>query len=280
MCIASKLIIRERKSVLMDSVDMRLDQFAAQNLLSLPSRKSAYKAAKKGTLLLNGRRVEPSRRIHVNDEIILRETQTRSPVLRLRLDVLWEDKWMAVVCKPPGIPVNGNFARTVERALPNNLTVSTVKDALPCPQPAHRLDAPTGGLLIVAKNAKSLMNLNRQFEYRLIHKKYRAIVIGHLKKQVSLCIPINGKDAETIFCIMGHHRSLRTEWITTVDLIPVTGRTHQLRKHLASIGHPIVGDVIYGAKKNIFRGKGLFLWAIELEFAHPVSGEKNKNKHR
>ena len=266
--------IRERLTVPKYSLGDRLDQYAAQNLHSLPSRKSAYKAAKRGALLVNGQTVEPSRFVYVNDEIILVESHARPPVYRLSLEVVWEDEWLAIISKPPGIPVNGNYARTIERALPFNLTATRAVDALTNPKPVHRLDAPTGGLLLVAKSAKSLMNLSRLFENGRIRKRYRAIVTGRLQRQSTIRLPVNGKHAETFYTVVEHSRSLRTDWLTTLDLIPVTGRTHQLRQHLAAIGHPIVGDSIYGAKKHVFRGKGLFLWAIELEFDHPESGEK------
>ena len=164
------------------------------------------------------------------------------PIFHLDLEVVWQDQWMAIVVKPPGIPVSGNCYRSVEKALPINISPSNVLDVLIAPRPVHRLDVPTGGLLLVAKSSQALINLSRQLQERAVRKRYRAIVTGRLEGENIITDLVDGRKAETVYRPIAYSRSLRTDWITTVDLIPKSGRTHQLRKHLSGIGHPIVGD--------------------------------------
>ena len=266
--------IRERLTVPEHVTGDRLDRYVSQNFRALPFRKSALKAIKRGDLLVNGREAEPNQPIQSNDEIVLLISEKLPPVFPLDLHVLWEDEWLAVVVKPPGFAVSGCKHHTIENALPVNLRPSEVFDRLVRPRPVHRLDAPTGGILLVAKSASALTKLSRQFEIQRVEKRYRALVNGHLNGTDTIMEPVDGKHAETIYYTIQHTRSLRAKWITLVDLVPKTGRTHQLRKHLSWIGHPIVGDTLYGIDNQIFRGKGLFLWAISLSFDHPDSGEK------
>lgn len=254
---------------------MRLDEYAHIVLDPLPSRRSAYKAAKRGDLLLDGRQSPPNTSVRPGQRLTLLESSHASPAsLDLALRVLLQDDVLAVIEKPAGLPASGYLRRTVVRALPPNLTPSPCLDALRRPHPVHRLDAPTGGLLLIAKTASAMVSLSRQFQERRVRKRYRGIVVGRLEGRGRVCEPVDGRSAETVFRAVEHTRSLRTEWLTTLDLWPRTGRTHQLRRHLAGLGHPIVGDRRYGETGQTFRGKGLFLWAIGLGFEHPETGER------
>ncbi len=110
---------------------------------------------------------------------------------------------------------------------------------------------------------------------RQISKRYRAILAGHLMPmEGTVSIPVNGREAHTSYKVIEHSRALKYgSWITTVDLFPATGRTHQLRQHCAHLGHPILGDAKYtpeGADRMV--GKGMCLWAAALQLAHPASG--------
>ena len=248
----------------------RLDLCAAQHIPALASRKAAYKCAKRGELLLNGEPASPHARIPQNATIhLLQPTRQPPRPYHLPVEVVWEDCHLAVVIKPPGIPVSGNYARTLERALPATLTPSPAPDAMPWPRPVHRLDAPTGGLLIVAKTASAMVALGHQFEERTVSKCYRAIATGRIETAMVIDTPLDGRAARTRLVPITCSPSPKTEWLTTLDIWPETGRTHQIRRHLALAGHPVLGDTEYGVEP-ILRGKGLFLWAVALRFTHPA----------
>ncbi|MCK5802360.1 MAG: RluA family pseudouridine synthase [Lentisphaeria bacterium] len=251
----------------------RLDLCALELFEEFPSKKSAYKAAKAGRILLDGEATSPNAPVAPGQTLTLLAPHDPPPVYDFPLTVLFEDESLAVIEKPPGIPVSGNYPRTVERALPANLQPSTAVDALPAPRPVHRLDAPTGGVLLTAKTASALANLSLQFEQREITKRYRAIVTGHLGGDGTIQTAVDGRSALTEYRAVLHARSLTTGWTTTVDLEPHTGRMHQLRIHMASIGHPILGDQQHSEGK-VLRGKGLFLWAVQIEFRHPDTAEQ------
>jgi len=238
------------------------------------SKSAARKACKRGEVLLNGEEARGAVFVKTGDWISRREATGALPkVFPLDLSVVYEDRHMAVVLKPPGFRVNGNIHRTVEHALPHNLTLSDAPDALRQFRPVHRLDAPTGGLLVCAKSARALMSLGRIFQERRVRKTYVAVLIGRLEGDGLVSLPIDGRDASSSYRVIEHCRSLRTQWTTTVELQPHTGRTHQLRKHMSSLGHPVLGDALYGRPGSILRGKGLFLWAVGLQLPHPISGE-------
>ena len=250
----------------------RLDLFAAGEFELIASRKAAQKLAKRGLLLVNGGTAAPNLAVQQGDRVdLLPDDRPTVPVYDFPVSVLQEDDWLAVVLKPAGIPVSGNYVRTLERALPASLAVSALPDALPRPRPVHRLDAPTQGLLLVAKNARALVSLGRQFEEKTVAKRYRAICLGELSGEGTVAVPVDGRPALTRYEAVVHTRSVTTGWITTVDLQPATGRTHQLRRHLAHLGHPILGDGQYTEGK-VLHGKGLFLAAVALSFRHPEDG--------
>jgi 23S rRNA pseudouridine1911/1915/1917 synthase len=188
------------------------------------------------------------------------------------MSVLFDDDHLAVVEKPAGLMVMGNRFRTVENALPHCLAPSVVDGALAWPRPVHRLDVRTGGALVVAKTAGALRALSLAFAQREVAKQYRAVVVGRLEGEGEAVSEVDGRAAHTRWRALRCGRSLIAGWHTEVELHPTTGRTHQLRRHLAELGHPVVGDDLYGAGLPILKGAGLFLWAERVELAHPVSG--------
>ncbi len=241
----------------------------------LPSRAGVKKAIKKGELILNGLQVESGRWIKENDKIEYVDLENRMPKdYHLELEVVFEDDYFAVINKPAGIVVSGNQFKTIENCLHGNLKKSKQIDALKYPKPVHRLDAPTSGLLLIAKTKNAHINLGRQFENKTIQKKYAAIVQGVIKEEGVINKKINGQKAFTKFKKIKTISSLRNKYLSLVELSPETGRTHQLRIHLSELGHPIVGDVLYGKKGNTLLHKGLFLVAISLELKHPVLGNE------
>jgi len=253
----------------------RLDQYAFNVFDLLATKKGARKAIKRGEIRVDGKISDPHNWIKPGQHIELIDGERNPPrPFRFPLRIEYEDDWLAVVEKPPGYPVNGNRHRTIENALIFNLKESSQRDALKWPRPVHRLDNSTGGLLVAAKTKIALARLGQQFQYREVQKRYRAIVIGRLEGRACIKEPLDEREAETRYSSVEHVPSLRNNWLTLIDLWPKTGRTHQLRRHLANIGYPILGDKLYGLEGEILRGKGLFLWAVEISFTHPKKDEK------
>ncbi len=187
------------------------------------------------------------------------------------MEEVYEDGFLAVINKPGGIPVSGNTFRTVYNSLGHFLKLDHLHNFYP--QPAHRLDSATSGLLIVAKTLKTRIALGEQFSDKSIAKKYQAIVHGHAGMEGLINIPIDGKSATTTFeCIATHHTANDLKF-SHLLLFPTTGRTHQLRKHCLTMGHPILGDKIYQHTGWQLRQKGLLLCATGLSFDHPETGE-------
>jgi 23S rRNA pseudouridine1911/1915/1917 synthase len=268
-------LIAKETQFIVESEGQRIDRYCFEKLAEFSSKKQVRKALKRGELLLNGEIVETSRFVRMDDEIrFLGENlpQPKEPY-RMDLNVPFEDDVMAIVEKPAGIVVSGNRFRTLQNTLPGNLKESGQIDKMPFPRPVHRLDAPTSGLVIVAKTRSAMAKLGQLFETRQIKKSYVAIVIGRLEGSGTVELEIEGRQAVSHWSATSHTRCLRSEWLTTVELSPVTGRTHQLRVHMAHLGHPILGDGIYGKEGLTLKHKGLFLRAKGLSFVHPITGK-------
>lgn len=217
------------------------------------------------------------------------------------LSVEYEDDHLAVVSKPAGIhstPFGGKGELSLEHALPGILDPPPVAtDALVRPTAVHRLDARVSGLLVVAKTRQSAAFLAEAFRERRVQKRYRALLLGRLEESELLkphahleCIELEagasgrsggrefqlsslmgGKRAVTSLRVLECTPHVQAGWLTTVDLKPLTGRRHQLRKHCASLGFPICGDDLY-ASAGAFVGKrsGLFLQSVEVCLPHPT----------
>jgi 23S rRNA-/tRNA-specific pseudouridylate synthase len=202
--------------------------------------------------------------------------------------------------QPPGMPTHGGAigAPTGDSESPRSKTsrgpIPTLRSALPYslepskatdnvlrkPQHAHRLDSPTGGLVLCCKTRPALQAMSIAFEERRVQKRYRAIVTGDLQGSGFIDAQVGGKDALTEYTVPTDSgmkvKSLLSKTITTVDLYPKTGRHHQLRRHLAGIGTPILGDKRYHStmeESTLVKGEGIFLWALGLQFVHPITGE-------
>lgn len=189
------------------------------------------------------------------------------------LTLLFEDDYLAGIQKPAGIRVSGNYLRTVAHALPGNLSPSTLTDVT-VPQPVHRLDYGTTGVLLVGKTSSSIRSLNRLFENRKIAKTYFAITIGTMAREGEITSELDGKEACTSYNRLQSISSKRFGTLNLVRLQPATGRKHQLRRHLAELGNPILGDPTYGNEELRLKGKGLYLHAHSLEFTHPFTGKE------
>lgn len=255
--------------------NVRLVDYALDVFTTIPTRNALKKTIKRGEILINGEKAEGGAWLLPGQEIELIDLETKIPKpFPLDFEIIFEDNFLAVINKPPGISVSGNKFNTMQNAIIGKLTQSTEADALKFPRPVHRLDYSTSGLLLIAKTASALAELGKQFENRHVSKKYRAIVIGKIAEEGVINSTIGGQEATTRFVLLQHSPSLHTEWISLVDLFPLTGRMHQLRIHMSEAGFPILGDKKYGPGEKALQGKGLFLAAVELSFLHPFSKKR------
>jgi len=254
---------------------VRISDLPSGTFSTIPSRKGIKKAIKKGLVKVNGEIATTANLLKGGETIDLFriETPTNRPIIDLNLPVIFEDEYLAIVTKPAGIVVSGNRKWTLEHALSSNLKRSSEKDALVFPEPIHRLDQPTTGALLIGKTASATVALNRLFAERKVDKKYMAVTIGNMLPSGEIKTAIDGKESKTFFELQHSIVSERFSLLNLVQLTPKTGRKHQLRKHLAQIGNPILGDREYGTENLILKGKGLYLHACSLEFVHPITEE-------
>lgn len=257
----------------------RLDVFAARQMPQL-SRAFVQKLCEDGRVRVNGRSEKPGYKLRASDTIEVNYDPDEFTVDEIDLPVLYEDDNCIVINKPVGVlthalGVHGNEA-SVASFLRDKVTGLDGERA----GIVHRLDRATSGVIIGAKNQPTLSMLQKQFSQRKTKKTYVAVVHGHPDPEEAVIdMPIernpkapatfrvgpNGKPSKT------HYKVLQTnEQHSLVELKPETGRTHQLRVHLAKIGHPIVGDPLYGSGKH---GDRLYLHALSLEITIP-GGER------
>lgn len=251
---------------------MRVFDYVCVHLSGVfPSKNGVKKAFKNELILLNGKIAFSGEWLEEGDKVEVKAQDLGAfKVFPLKLEVLHEDAFMAVIHKPAGFSVSGNYYKTIQNALPYNLSVSKEEDALILPRPVHRLDKLTSGLLLVAKTRSAQINLGQQFENQQISKIYVALVKGKLEGEGLLDSSIDKQKAKTFYKSVRVEQSLSYTDVSMVELQPKTGRTHQLRIHMAEIGHPIVGDAVHDSEK-VLKGKGLFLTACKVSFVHPIS---------
>ena len=254
---------------------VRLSDIQAGTFKTIHSRKAFKNAIKQGLIKLNSCTAFTADYISGGEiiEIYKSNKPTTKPAIDLKIDVIYEDDYLAIVNKPAGMVVSGNKKWTLENSLSGNLKPSTQKDSLPCPEPIHRLDFPTSGALLIGKTAQSIIVLNKLFEEREIQKTYYAVTIGSIADHGQIETPIESKAAITEFKIIESIESPRFGYLNLTELKPQTGRRHQLRIHMASLGNPILGDTKYGQDGLVLKGKGLYLQSSSLKFKHPITDE-------
>ena len=275
-----------------DTENKRLDKVITILDCSL-SRSMIQKLLDDGKILVNGKKEKPSYKTKLNDTIIVEEVVAKEIELKAQdipVNIIYEDSDIIVVNKPKGMvvhPANGNPDGTLVNAIMN-----ICKDSLSGiggeirPGIVHRIDKDTSGLLIIAKNDRAHINLSEQIKNREIIKKYVALVRGNIKENnATIDMPIgrsdkdrkkmsvrkDGKNAVTHFKVIERYKGY-----TYLDIKIDTGRTHQIRVHLAEIGYPIIGDSVYSNGKNPFGVEGQMLHAKSLEFKHPITGKVMK----
>ena len=250
----------------------RLQEYAVGIFNTIPTKSGIKKAIKKELIYVDGTLASTAIFINGGEKIELFQLETETTFKRLEypLDVLFEDDFLAVVYKPAGILVSGNKFVTIANALTQNLQKSAQPDAVK-PQPVHRLDYPTSGVLLVGKTSTAINLLSKLFASKQIKKTYHAICIGKMPTSGIINTPIENKSSESHFNILKSIASQRFEFLNLVELSPKTGRKHQLRIHLSSLNNQILGDKEHGNPSLILKGKGLYLHASTLEFKHPFT---------
>ena len=254
---------------------IRFQEYGVGIFNSVPTKSGIKKAIKKQLIFIDGVLASTSKYISGEEKIELFQSETSSVFkrLKLKLEVLFEDEYLAIVYKPAGILVSGNKFVTIANGLTQNLKKSKQSDAVK-PQPVHRLDYQTSGLLLVGKTSTAIIELGKLFQNKEIKKTYFAITIGAMNTVGRINFLIDKKVAQTKFEVIKTVVSERFEYLNLVKLAPKTGRKHQLRKHVAEIGNPILGDKKYFLEHQVLIGKGLFLHAATLDFVHPFTKDK------
>ncbi len=254
---------------------IRISDLNTNNIPNVLSKSQWKKMIKKGLVFCDGAQITTSYWLKEYSEIEIKwalyEDQSAKS-FPLKLDVVYEDDYIAIVNKPPGLPISGNVFKSLQNALSFNLKRSAAMQVGDQFQTCHRLDYSTSGLVVVAKTKACRKQLGAYFEQRKIDKYYYAILQGKLEnKRGEWVQSIDDKHAFSTYQVLKEVPSLKNEFLSLVELSPKTGRTHQLRIHSANNGHCIVGDVKYGKQDQLLKGKGLFLTAYKLKFIHPVN---------
>ncbi len=292
-------------SIAPEDAGKRLDQFLTAWLESI-SRARVQELITEGKVLVNDAPAKASVKLRGGERISVLGEAQRSPLKavaeKIPLDIAYEDDDLAVINKPAGMMVHAGAGAsddarnrgTLVNALLHHLkSLSGVGGALR-PGIVHRLDKETSGLIVVAKNDAAHRKLSAQFAAREVKKKYVALVHGWVKKDSGTLAQSISRDRvrrtrmttrlEGGRTAVTHYRVVRrldTKFgkFTFLEVKIDTGRTHQIRVHVAAMGHPVVGDTMYGAPAAA-RGKNAvivlrrnFLHAAELEFRHPRTGE-------
>ena len=274
---------------------MRLDKYLKVSRL-IKRRTVANDACDGEHISVNGKRAKASYQVKEGDVIslVLPElTECSASAEQIPLDIVYEDSDIIVVNKPSGMvvhPAAGNESGTLVNALLYHCgdTLSGIGGELR-PGIVHRIDKDTSGLIVCAKNDRAHTSLSEQIKEHSARRVYRAIAIGNFKEDtgtVDAPIGRHPKDRKKMAVYkkadapahvreaVTHYRVLeRFGQYTYLELVLETGRTHQIRVHMAHIGHPVTGDSVYGRKTNPFGLTGQCLFARYIGFRHPVTGE-------
>jgi 23S rRNA pseudouridine1911/1915/1917 synthase len=268
-----------------DTAGERLDRFVAAGCPGL-SRTHAQELIAAGLVTVNGRPARSSLRLSAGDRV--RVTITPEPPPRLEaedipLHIVYEDDDVLVIDKPAGLtvhPAPGHPGHTLANAILSHLPGLVDEAGSLRPGLVHRLDKDTSGLLVVAKNRPAQAHLSDQFQARTVSKTYLVLVRGRLspesgiieanigrdpRNRQRMAVVAEGRDARTGYRVVRYIRDY-----SLLEIKPETGRTHQIRVHLAAIGHPVVGDAVYGIKSPHLGRQ--FLHASRLGFCLPATG--------
>ena len=267
--------------------NQRLDKYLAALCPDL-SRSAIQQLISQGKVRVNGQTPKPSHRLKETDQLQFdRPAESPTPAAPQfpSLNIVYEDDHLLAVDKPAGLtthPAPGHETGTLTNTLLAHLPGLAEVGDPSRPGIVHRLDKDTSGLLLVAKTHQAHRDLSAQFKKRTVAKTYLALVIGsvsppegviqapvgrHFTRRKEMAVVQGGRDAETRYKTVSSY-----DGYTLLNVTPHTGRTHQIRVHMAAIGHPVVGDATYGKRHPRLRRH--FLHAASLRFRHPNSGEE------
>jgi 23S rRNA pseudouridine1911/1915/1917 synthase len=271
-----------------NSVGERLDKFIADNADKI-SRSYAAKLCEDGAVKSGDTVLSKKYKIKGGESIEISVPDPTEPEAipeNIPLDIVYEDDDVIIINKPQGMvvhPAAGNETGTLVNGLLYHCELSAINGVIR-PGIVHRIDKDTSGLLIAAKNNEAHLALAEQWKDQKPLRKYIALVNGNIKEDegtINKPIARHPNDRKKMAVVYGgreaitHYKVLkRYGQYTLVECILETGRTHQIRVHMASIGHSIVGDKVYGIKKEKFKLDGQLLHAQTIGFIHPRTGEK------
>lgn len=275
-----------------EEANIRIDRYLAEKEPNL-SRVTIQRLLNEEKILVNGKKSKASYKVQEADEITIEEEKPKEVSIKAQeipLEILYEDRDIIVINKPKGMvvhPANGNPDGTLVNAV-----MAICKDSLSGiggeirPGIVHRLDKDTSGVIAVAKNDQAHIRLSEQIKNHEVEKTYIALVRGIVKEnEATIKMPIgrstkdrkkmavtkSGKEAITHFKVLKRYPK---ENVTLLEIKIETGRTHQIRVHLAQIGYPIIGDMTYSSGKNKWKIEGQCLHAKSLKFKHPITQEE------
>ena len=273
-----------------ENSNIRIDRYLAEQCPDL-SRSYIQKLVKDGAVFVNNRQIKANYKVQPQDQVILTIPDMQVPDIlpeNIPLDILYEDQWLLVVNKPKDMVVHpsaGHMEGTLVNAVMAHCGehLSGINGVLR-PGIVHRIDKDTTGALLICKDDTVHRDLAEQLKVHSIKRRYRAIVQGNLKEdQGTVDAPVgrhptdrkkmavnykNGKEAVTHYQVLERFGNA-----TYIECRLETGRTHQIRVHMASLGHPLLGDTIYGSSKNPYHLQGKALHAMILGFVHPITRE-------
>lgn len=265
----------------------RIDK-ALSVLVDSVSRSFVQKLIREGAVFVGEKPIKANYRLRIDDVVSFELPENEEPDILpedIPLSILYEDEDILVVDKPKGMvvhPAAGHYSGTLVNAVMYHCgnSLSGINGVMR-PGIVHRIDRDTTGSLVICKNDMAHRALAEQFKVHSITRKYRAICMGVLKedegtihkplardpkdrKRMAVTMKGNGKDAVTHYRVLERFRNH-----TYIECELETGRTHQIRVHMASIGHPLLGDEVYGSGKNAYHLEGQTLHAWKLGFLHP-----------
>ncbi|MBR6401153.1 MAG: RluA family pseudouridine synthase [Firmicutes bacterium] len=270
----------------------RIDVFLSEENEDI-SRSAVQKNIENGNILVNGKKVNKNYKLSAADEISVDIPEPEEAEIlpeNIPLDIMYEDKDVIVINKPQGMvvhPAPGHYTGTLVNALMYHCgeELSGINGVMR-PGIVHRIDKDTSGILVIAKSDRAHISLSKQLAEHSMTREYQAIVYNGFKeesgtvdapigrhpkerKKMAVVRDKTSRHAVTHYTVI---KKLKGNY-TLVRLRLETGRTHQIRVHMAYIGHPLLGDEVYGPKKSPFALKGQVLHAKVLGFVHPATGE-------